>query len=85
MVLNYQHYNFYISGVAVIARDSVYIVIRLKKERKLASEHRTFEFTSSLKIFVYVILITRAVARSENLGGHIVLGGDNVPPPPCLR
>ena len=23
----------------------------------------------------------RAVARSENLGGHIVLGGDNVPPP----
>ena len=22
----------------------------------------------------------RAVARSENLGGHIVLGGDNVPP-----
>ena len=21
----------------------------------------------------------RAVARSENLGGHIVLGGDNVP------
>ena len=24
--------------------------------------------------------IPRAVARSENLGGHIVLGGDNVPP-----
>ena len=23
----------------------------------------------------------RAVARSENLGGHVVLGGDNVPPP----
>ena len=23
---------------------------------------------------------TRAVARYENLGGHIVLGGDNVPP-----
>ena len=23
----------------------------------------------------------RAVARSENPGGHIVLGGDNVPPP----
>ena len=22
----------------------------------------------------------RAVARSENLGGHIVMGGDNVPP-----
>ena len=22
----------------------------------------------------------RAVARSENPGGHIVLGGDNVPP-----
>ena len=22
----------------------------------------------------------RAVARSENLGGHVVLGGDNVPP-----
>ena len=22
----------------------------------------------------------RAVARYENLGGHIVLGGDNVPP-----
>jgi hypothetical protein len=26
------------------------------------------------------LLIHRAVARSENLGGHIVLGGDNVPP-----
>ena len=25
--------------------------------------------------------VYRAVARSENLGGHIVLGGDNVPPP----
>ena len=24
----------------------------------------------------------RAVSRSENPGGHIVLGGDNVPPPP---
>ena len=22
----------------------------------------------------------RAITRSENLGGHIVLGGDNVPP-----
>ena len=27
--------------------------------------------------------IHRALARSENLGGHIVLGGDNVPPPPA--
>ena len=26
------------------------------------------------------IMSFRAVARSENLGGHIVLGGDNVPP-----
>ena len=26
------------------------------------------------------IQITRAVPRSENLGGHIVMGGDNVPP-----
>ena len=25
-------------------------------------------------------IICRAVARSENLGGHVVLGGDNVPP-----
>ena len=23
----------------------------------------------------------RAVARSENLGGHVILGGENVPPP----
>ena len=23
---------------------------------------------------------SRAVARSENLGGHVILGGDNVPP-----
>ena len=23
----------------------------------------------------------RAVARSENPGGHLILGGDNVPPP----
>ena len=26
------------------------------------------------------VLPVRAVARSENLGGHIVMGGDNVPP-----
>ena len=26
--------------------------------------------------------LSRAVARSENPGGHVVLGGDNVPPPP---
>ena len=25
-------------------------------------------------------IYTRAVARSENPGGHVVLGGDNVPP-----
>ena len=25
-------------------------------------------------------LASRAIARSENPGGHIVLGGDNVPP-----
>ena len=25
--------------------------------------------------------IPRAVARSENLGWHVILGGDNVPPP----
>ena len=24
--------------------------------------------------------IYRAVARSENLGGHVILGGENVPP-----
>ena len=28
----------------------------------------------------YNIVINRAVAWSENPGGHIVLGGDNVPP-----
>ena len=28
---------------------------------------------------MYVLI--RAVARSENPGGHVVLGGDNVPPP----
>ena len=26
------------------------------------------------------VCMCRAVARSENPGGHIVLGGDNVPP-----
>ena len=25
---------------------------------------------------------SRAVARSDNLGGHVILGGENVPPPP---
>ena len=27
-----------------------------------------------------LLSILRAVARSENLGGHVILGGDNVPP-----
>ena len=37
-------------------------------------------------MFTYVLVLTmklvlhRSVARSENLGGHIELGGDNVPP-----
>ena len=26
------------------------------------------------------LCLLRAVARSENLGGHVILGGDNVPP-----
>ena len=26
------------------------------------------------------MIVVRAVARSKNPGGHIVLGGDNVPP-----
>ena len=29
---------------------------------------------------VQKLVFVRAVARSENPGGHIVLGGDNVPP-----
>ena len=29
---------------------------------------------------VHFAILFRAVARSENLGGHVVLGGDNVPP-----
>ena len=35
-----------------------------------------------LRMFVvlHIMCIVRAVARSENPGGHIVLGGDNVPP-----
>ena len=28
----------------------------------------------------YKVTHIRAVARSENPGGHVVLGGDNVPP-----
>ena len=32
-------------------------------------------------MFAFVALIAyRAIARSENPGGHVVLGGDNVPP-----
>ena len=27
-----------------------------------------------------ILICTRAVAKSENPGGHVVLGGDNVPP-----
>ena len=29
---------------------------------------------------MYLLVHIRAVARSENPGGHVVLGGDNVPP-----
>ena len=31
-------------------------------------------------IYVEKNVYNRAVARSENLGGHEILGGDNVPP-----
>ena len=30
-------------------------------------------------------MLLRAVARSENPGGLVVLGGDNVPPPLCAQ
>ena len=36
--------------------------------------------TSGKKVYFYYLTKTRAVARSENPGGLVVLGGDNVPP-----
>ena len=33
-----------------------------------------------LGMFLCFFMSHRVVARSENLGGHVVLGGDNVPP-----
>ena len=46
-----------------------------KKSCFLGPRH-SFKKNSTLCVY----LKFRAVARSENLGGHIVLGGDNVPP-----
>jgi hypothetical protein len=34
-----------------------------------------------VKYIALALLHGRAVARSENPKGHVVLGGDNVPPP----
>ena len=31
-------------------------------------------------VTVNLLVVYRPVARSENPGGHVVLGGDNVPP-----
>ena len=40
----------------------------------------TQKVTQGLINFLKIVSY-RAVARSENPGGHVVLGGDNVPPP----
>ena len=40
---------------------------------------KRFKIILLLRYGIYVSLY-RAVARSENPGGHIVLGGDNLPP-----
>ena len=34
-----------------------------------------------MALAIHVKINPRAVARSENPGGHVVLDGDNVPPP----
>ena len=41
---------------------------------------------SESNLFIYLkSLLVRAVARSENLGGHVILGGENVPPRPLVE
>ena len=40
----------------------------------------THEFEDSLCGTHEFMSISRAVARSENLGGLVILGGENVPP-----
>jgi len=42
-------------------------------------ERDRFYFSVGLDITVFIVVF-RAVARSENLGGHVILGGGNVPP-----
>ena len=39
----------------------------------------SFRMLSFLAFFAFVRIKGRAVARSENPGGHVVLGVDNVP------
>ena len=38
-------------------------------------------FLGTPVLFTGGAVVIRAVARSENPGGHIILGGDNVPHP----
>ena len=58
------------------------IVVRLgfvyfvsDKQNQINQEKKTYYL-----VFIHYMNYFRAVARSENPGGHIVLGGDNVPP-----
>ena len=48
--------------------------------KHITDEHPRSDYGDEDEGNVYFISYTRAVARSENPGGHIVLGGDNVPP-----
>ena len=52
-----------------------YISDNLMKLINYVKSHKCLVLTQSFKLQI------RAVARSENPGGHIVLGGGDVPPP----
>ena len=55
---------------------------RISFKTTFSSENLPFLNRFILQVHAIVSILSRAVARSENLGGHIVLGGDNLPPPP---
>jgi hypothetical protein len=47
---------------------------------KMITRLAMYVYLTSYWMEVLLLCIVRAVAGSENLGRHLVLGGDNVPP-----
>ena len=75
---------FYVNNRFCCTRNVVYEFMYISVSWVMKVSPLRFKYSSNLSFNISKLLcVLRAVARSENRGGHVVLSGDNVPPPPA--